>query len=246
MRKRLAWSAMLVGLTVVACHTITEELPQEPTPVRADNRSRGSECSGDRHPGSDGDAAAGRTGAEQPGPEQPRRPRPRPTGAGGQSCPLPAGKWNENCSMQTQTFLNRVEAAIDEVVAHQPAVLQPEPDARRLRQLLPGGGSHRLRQPRRPGGHRERGVRLLRRRRAGGEEQQLVQRPVRHPDLGPVHPPPGRIVPLDLPSGLVLVLTTGSGPGAPRRASFASSARRRSPRRAVATAGAPTRLRTLP
>ena len=33
MRKRLAWSVMLVGLTVVACHTITEELPQEPTPV---------------------------------------------------------------------------------------------------------------------------------------------------------------------------------------------------------------------
>ena len=55
--------------------------------------------------------------------------------------------------MQAQTFLSRVEAAIDEVVRDQPAVLQPEPDARRVRQLLPGGGSDRLRQRRRAGGH---------------------------------------------------------------------------------------------
>jgi len=114
MRKRLACSAILVGLTVVACHTITEELPQEQTPLT---------------PATLPTApvivipvpAVTPTPPPAPVPGSNPAPNPGPTPApSGGSCNLPAGQWNENCSMQTQTFLNRVEAALDEVIATHP------------------------------------------------------------------------------------------------------------------------------
>jgi hypothetical protein len=115
MRIRVTWSAVLVGLTVVACQTITEELPQDPTPVT---------------PLTVPPAPAPvivipvptvtpPPAAPAPNTPAPNNPAPAPAPQG-QSCSLPPGQWNENCSMQTQTFLNRVEAAIDEVVATNP------------------------------------------------------------------------------------------------------------------------------
>jgi hypothetical protein len=59
--------------------------------------------------------------APAPNNPAPNNPAPPPAPApGGQSCSLPAGQWNENCHMQAQTFLARVEAAIDEVVRTEP------------------------------------------------------------------------------------------------------------------------------
>ena len=120
MRKRLAWSAVLVGLTVVACHTITEELPQEQTPVTpATVPVLQAPIIVIPVPTVTPPPAA-------PAPNNPAPNNPAPTpppsggGGGGGSCALPPGQFNENCTMQTQTFLNRVEAAIDEVIAGNP------------------------------------------------------------------------------------------------------------------------------
>ena len=113
MRIRLAWSAMLVGLAVVACHTITEELPQDPTPVTP--------ATVPTAPVIVIPVPTVTPTPATPAPNNPTPNNPTPTPApGGQSCPLPPGQFNENCSMQTPTFLNRVEAAIDEVVATNP------------------------------------------------------------------------------------------------------------------------------
>jgi hypothetical protein len=115
MRIRLAWSAMLVGLTVVACHTITEELPQDQTPVTpATVPTVPAPVIVIPVP-----TVTPPPATPAPGNPAPANPAPAPA-PGGQSCHLPAGQFNENCSMQTQTFLNRVEAAIDEVVATNP------------------------------------------------------------------------------------------------------------------------------
>lgn len=114
---RLAGSAVLVGLTVVACHTITEELPQNHTPVTP--------VSVPTVPAPviviPVPTVTPPPAAPAPNAPAPNDPAPAPA-PGGQSCPLPAGQWNENCSMQTQTFLSRVEAAIDEVVRTDPQV----------------------------------------------------------------------------------------------------------------------------
>ena len=115
MRKRLAGSVMLVGLTIVACHTITEELPQTHTPVTpATTPQVPTPVIVIPAPAATPPPAA--PAPNNPTPNNPA-PAPPPAPTGGGSCPLPPGQFNENCSMQAQSFLNRVEAAIDEVVA---------------------------------------------------------------------------------------------------------------------------------
>lgn len=116
MRIRLALSAVLVGLTVAACHTITEELPQDRTPVTpATVPTVPTPVIIIPVP-----TVTPPPAAPAPNNPNPNNPAPTPGGGGGGSCPLPAGTWNENCSMQAQTFLGRVEAAIDEVIATNP------------------------------------------------------------------------------------------------------------------------------
>jgi len=117
MRIRLACSAILIGLTALSCHTITEELPGEHTPVTpATVPAIPPPVIVIPVPAVTPPPAAPGPAPNNPAPNDPA-PAPAP---GGQSCPLPPGQFNENCSMQTQTFLSRVEAAIDEVVRTDP------------------------------------------------------------------------------------------------------------------------------
>ena len=115
MRKN-PWSALFVGLTIVACQTITEELPQNETPVTpATVPQAPTPVIVIPVP-----SATPVPATPAPGnPNPPGNPTPPPSSGGG-SCAIPPGTWNENCSMQSQTFLNRVEAAIDEVIATHP------------------------------------------------------------------------------------------------------------------------------
>jgi hypothetical protein len=115
MRKRLAWSAMLVGLTVVACHTITEELPEDRNPVTPATVPQAPTAPVIVIP-----VPTVTPPPATPAPNNPAPNNPAPPPAGGGSCALPPGQFNENCTMQTQSFLNRVEAAIDEVVRTDP------------------------------------------------------------------------------------------------------------------------------
>ena len=119
MRRRLAWSSMLVGLTFVACTTITEELPQEHTPVTPVTVPQAPQAPVIVIPVPTVTPPPAAPAPNNPAPNNPGEPAPPPPGGGG-SCALPPGQWNENCSMQSQTFLNRVEAAIDEVTAAHP------------------------------------------------------------------------------------------------------------------------------
>ena len=113
MRMRLAWSAMFVGLTFVACQTITEELPQDQTPVTpATVPTLPAPVIVIPVP-----TVTPPPAAPAPNDPAPNNPAPAP---GGGTCSLPAGTFNENCSMQAQSFLARVEAAIDEVVRTDP------------------------------------------------------------------------------------------------------------------------------
>ena len=117
MRMRKASSAVVVAILLAACQTITEELPQE-TPVAPNNTPIVAPpvivvpVPAVTPPPAPVVPAPG-----NPAPGNPTNPAPPPTGQG---CPLPAGTFNENCSMQAQTFLARVEAAIDEVVRTDP------------------------------------------------------------------------------------------------------------------------------
>src|SRR5687768_12236676 len=114
MRKRLAGSAVLVGLTVLACHTITEELPQDQTPVAPATVPVAPPTIVIPVP-------AVTPPPQAPTPNNPAPPN-QPAPETGGSCALPPGTWNENCSMTSQTFLGRVEAAIDEVVRTDPQI----------------------------------------------------------------------------------------------------------------------------
>jgi len=117
MRIRLAGSAILIGLTALSCHTITEELPGEHTPVTpATVPAIPPPVIVIPVPAVTPPPAPANPTPNNPAPNDPA-PAPAP---GAQSCPLPPGQFNENCSMQTQTFLARVEAAIDEVVRTDP------------------------------------------------------------------------------------------------------------------------------
>jgi hypothetical protein len=111
MRLRLAWPAVLVGLTVLACHTITEELPQETPVTPATVPVVNAPVIVIPVP------TATPVPTAPSNPSNPTNPAPAPTTT---SCPLPPGQNNNNCTMQSQTFLSRVEAAIDEVVATDP------------------------------------------------------------------------------------------------------------------------------
>ena len=112
MRARYAFSAVLIGLSFVACRTITEELPEEETPVSPVAAPVAPPVIVIPVP----------TVTPPPAAPAPVNPTPPPGGGGGGggTCPLPAGTFNENCSMQAQTFLARVEAAIDEVIRTDP------------------------------------------------------------------------------------------------------------------------------
>ena len=114
MRARFAFSAVLIGLSLFSCRTITEELPEEETPVSPVAAPVAPPVIVIPVPAATPPPAA----------PAPNNPTPPPGGGGGGggggTCALPAGTWNENCSMQAQTFLGRVEAAIDEVIATNP------------------------------------------------------------------------------------------------------------------------------
>ena len=118
MRMRVALSIVLAGLTFLACQTITEELPEDQTPVTPATVPLAPPVIIIPVPTVTPPPAA--PPPNNPAPNNPppnNAPPPPPTGQG---CSIPPGQWNENCSMQTQTFLGRVEAAIDEVIATRP------------------------------------------------------------------------------------------------------------------------------
>jgi hypothetical protein len=120
MRIRLA-PVVLMGLTILACHTITEELPQDPTPVNpagAPVNPPPAPVIVIPVPSVTLPAAPTVPAPNNPAPTNPTNPTtPAPTGG---TCALPPGQFNENCTAGSQTFLARVEAAIDEVVASNP------------------------------------------------------------------------------------------------------------------------------
>jgi hypothetical protein len=113
MRKRLAPYAVGLGVVLAACSTITEELPEDQAPLTPSTTPTAAPpLIVIPVP-----AATPPPAPTNPAPNNPTPNNPTPTGG---TCPLPAGQWNENCSMQSQTFLGRVEAAIDEVIATDP------------------------------------------------------------------------------------------------------------------------------
>ena len=117
MRMRLAWPSVLIGLSVLACHTITEELPQDQTPVNPATAPIVAPAPVVVIPVPTVPAP---TVPAPTTPTNPTNPAPTNPGPSGGTCALPPGQFNENCTMQTQTFLARVEAAIDEVIAQHP------------------------------------------------------------------------------------------------------------------------------
>ena len=119
MRSRLAPFAVLFAFAVVACQTITEELPNQQTPITPATVASAPPPPLIIIPVP---AATPPPAPTNPGPTNPTTPtNPEPTNPGPSgTCPLPPGQFNENCFMQSQTFLARVEAAIDEVIASDP------------------------------------------------------------------------------------------------------------------------------
>lgn len=113
MRTRAASSALLVVLALAGCHTITEELPQQEPPMTPQTMPP-AQTPVIVIPVPTVPAPA----PNNPAPNNPAPGNPPPPQT--QGCTLPAGTWNENCSMQAQSFLGRVEAAIDEVIATDP------------------------------------------------------------------------------------------------------------------------------
>ena len=117
MRSRLAPFAVLIIFFVVACQTITEELPGEAeAPITPSTIATAPPLIVIPVPVATPPPAPTIPAPNNPAPAQAPND-PAPTGG---SCPLPPGTWNENCSMQQQTFLSRVEAAIDEVIRTDP------------------------------------------------------------------------------------------------------------------------------
>ena len=115
---RLASLAVFITFALVACQSITEELPQQPGPITPSTVATA------QPPlivipvpaATPPPAPTNPTGPNNPT-NPPANPAPPPSG----SCALPPGQFNENCSMQSQSFLGRVEAAIDEVIASDPS-----------------------------------------------------------------------------------------------------------------------------
>jgi hypothetical protein len=115
----LAWPAVLIGLTVLSCHTITEELPQRETPVTPATVPVVT-APVIVIPVPTVTPVPNAPAPNNPAPPNPNNPTPAPAPPNGGTCALPPGQFNENCTMQSQTFLNRVEAALDEVIATNP------------------------------------------------------------------------------------------------------------------------------
>ena len=113
MRTGAAPSAFLIVFALAACHTITEELPQQEAPLTPQTMPP-VQTPVIVIPVPTVPAPA----PNNPAPNNPAPGNPPPPQT--QGCTLPAGTWNENCSMQAQSFLGRVEAAIDEVIATDP------------------------------------------------------------------------------------------------------------------------------
>ena len=118
MRNRLAPSAVFLGMVLAACTTITEELPGDQTPITPSTTPTAA-------PPAPlivipVPAATPPPAPTNPAPNNPTNPAPTNPGPSG-TCALPPGTWNENCAMQSQSFLGRVEAAIDEVIASDPS-----------------------------------------------------------------------------------------------------------------------------
>jgi hypothetical protein len=114
MRKRLPPYAIVLGVVLAACTTITEELPEGQTPITPSTTPTVPP------PLIVIPVPAATPPPATPAPNNPNPGNPNPNPGPAGTCPLPAGTWNENCSMQSQTFLGRVEAAIDEVIATDP------------------------------------------------------------------------------------------------------------------------------
>ena len=121
MRIRTASSAVLVVFSLAACHTITEELPQQEGPLTPQTMPPiQTPVIVVPVPTVTPPPAPSNPAPNNPAPANPAPAPNNPPQT--QGCSLPAGTWNENCSMQSQSFLGRVEAAIDEVIASEPNV----------------------------------------------------------------------------------------------------------------------------
>jgi hypothetical protein len=119
MRMRSPASVFLIGLALAACHTITEELPQQEAPLTPQTMPPvQAPVIVIPVPSATPPPAPANPAPNNPAPTNPTPAPNNPPQT--QGCPLPAGTWNENCSMQQQSFLGRVEAAIDEVIASDP------------------------------------------------------------------------------------------------------------------------------
>jgi len=116
MRTGLGPAVVSIAVVLAACHTITEELPAPETPVTPATVLPAPPTIIIPVP-SVTPPPAPTVPAPNNGNPAPTPPAPPPVSQG---CPLPAGVFNENCTMQSQTFLARVEAAIDEVIAAYP------------------------------------------------------------------------------------------------------------------------------
>ena len=141
----------------------------------------------------------GPTPAPGPTPSATPGPTPTPTPGSGApptsgSCKLPpSSNPNAPCSMQTPAFLGAVDKAITQLTEQQPSIFNfnnklcencyyVKDEAAYVAGViknLNGAGM----------------LRVLRRRGARGEELELVQRAVRHPDLLGPHPPRRRLLP---------------------------------------------------
>jgi len=134
-RSRTSWVLIAVAVVLlVGCHTITEEVPTEPTEVTeeptlaaitipvilpASNPTPApAPASPTPTPGS---TPSPGTTIPVPGPSPTPTPEPPPPPSGG-SCSLPPGDPNASCSRTSQTFLGDVEAAIDRVVDRYPEI----------------------------------------------------------------------------------------------------------------------------
>ena len=117
MRSRLAPFAVLSVFLAVACQSITEELPDQQAPITPSTVPTAAPPPVIIIPVP---AVTPPPAPTIPAPSNPTNPTPTNPGPSG-TCALPPGSFNENCSMQSQSFLGRVEAAIDEVIATNPS-----------------------------------------------------------------------------------------------------------------------------
>lgn len=114
MRSGLGSAVLSIAVVLAACHTITEELPAPETPIAPATVPPAPVTIVIPVPSVTPPPAPTIPAPNNPAPNN---PAPPPVSQG---CPLPPGQFNANCTMQSQSFLPRVEAAIDEVIAAYP------------------------------------------------------------------------------------------------------------------------------